>query len=101
MRRRPGRLVDAKTEELGSASVRPLRERGIELRKERESLLHGAVLAPGRIAGKDVGDTHIPSPRFLPKFHSMPPASRTVPVICWPMRLPRTGCHGTRWKLMP
>jgi hypothetical protein len=27
----------------------------------------------------DIGDTHIPSPRFLPKFHSMPPALHTVP----------------------
>src|ERR1700724_2609351 len=31
----------------------------------------------------------------------MPPASRIVPEMCWPMRLSRTGCHGTSWKPMP
>ena len=39
----------------------------------------------------DVGHTHSPNPRFLPKLHSMPPASRMMPVICWPMRLSSTG----------
>ena len=29
----------------------------------------------------------IPSPRFRPKSQSIPPPSRTVPVICWPMPL--------------
>jgi hypothetical protein len=31
----------------------------------------------------------------------MPPALRMMPVICWPMRLSSTGCHGTSWKPMP
>ena len=70
----------------------PAAKRG---RGTRPPLPDGAGLAPWRQAGHDVGDTHSPNPRFLPKLHSMPPASRMMPVICWPMRLSSTGCHGT------
>src|SRR6266852_3159168 len=66
-----------------SRSRPPAAKRG---RGTRQPLPDGAGPAPWRQAGHDVGDNHIPSPRFLPKFHSMPPASRTVPVICGPMR---------------
>src|SRR5450631_430961 len=85
----------------GPATSRQGRYAAKRGRGTRQPLPDGPGLAPCLQAGNDIGDTHSPSPRFLPKLHSMPPASRTVPTICWPMRLSSTGCHGTSWKPMP
>ena len=52
-------------------------------------------------AGKACSSAHNPSPRFLPKLHSMPPSLRIRPEMCCPIRLSSTGCHGTRLNPSP
>jgi hypothetical protein len=55
-------------------------------------------LAPG---GFLLGNTHRPIPYCLPKLHSMPPTSRMTVAMHWPIRWPRTRCHGTSRRPMP
>jgi hypothetical protein len=82
-----GRLLDAEAKQLGSASVQPFETEGLIGARTARAFTGWRRLAPWLRACHDVGDAHSSNPRFLPKLHSMPPAARTVPVICWPMRL--------------
>lgn len=77
----------------------PSREAGA--RDACQPLPDGTGPAPWQQAGYVSGDIIAPwqhsQARSLlsAELHSMPPTLRITPPMCWPIRLSKTGCHGT------